>query len=304
MRILHVDLQLRGRDDVELRFFEDNPLQDPRIQHRSLVVIQQQIERSEERYYTRFPEDYSKTGQALFAWLDGPERRLRQMMDRQGREPIVLAIAAEQGLAHLPWEVLHDGEQFLVQRRPWIVPVRWVRDPQGAPLQLWDQPQNRALQVLFMAASPQSGDQPELAFEEEEGRILEATRRTPLFLQVEESGYLPELGQVLRGRNAGFFDVVHLTGHAGWQDQQPYFLTETEFGYPHQSSAEDLVEVLTFQGCLPKLIFLSGCRTGYAFEGSIPSLAQRLLGMGAKAVLGWAQRVSDDGATGGGSCFV
>ncbi len=294
MRILHVDLQLRGRDDVELRFFEDNPLQDPRIQHRSLVVIQQQIGRSEERYYTRFPEDYSTTGQALFAWLDGPERRLRQMMDRPGRESLVLAIAAEQGLDHLPWEVLHDGERFLVERR--ILPVRWVRAGGAASLNCHPDPQNRALNVLFMATSPR-GIEPELDFEKEEGAILAATKRKA-YLRVEESGCLQELGGVIQEYDPGYFDIVHLSGHAGGDHGQPYFLTETEFGDPERSGAQALASAL-YDG-LPELIFLSGCQTGYAFEeGSIPSLAQQLLQEGAKAVLGWGQRVLDLDATAG-----
>ncbi|MFO5439443.1 MAG: hypothetical protein ACLBM4_12450, partial [Dolichospermum sp.] len=54
-------------------------------------------------------------------------------------------------------------------------------------------PENRALQVLFMATSPQ-GVEPELDYEKEEGQILEATGRQPLALTVEESGCLSELG--------------------------------------------------------------------------------------------------------------
>jgi hypothetical protein len=41
------------------------------------------------------------------------------------------------------------------------------------------------------------GVKPELEFEAEEGRILEATARQPLALVVEESGSLTELGYLI-----------------------------------------------------------------------------------------------------------
>jgi CHAT domain-containing protein len=50
------------------------------------------------------------------------------------------------------------------------------------------------------------------------------------------------------------------------------------------------------------LIFLSGCRTGQAGGdganyGSVPSMAEELLKAGAKAVLGWGQKVLESDAT-------
>ncbi|MEH2185851.1 MAG: tetratricopeptide repeat protein [Nostoc sp.] len=46
------------------------------------------------------------------------------------------------------------------------------------------------------------------------------------------------------------------------------------------------------------MIFLSGCRTGQAGNsGSVPSMAEELLKSGAKAVLGWGQKVLDSDAT-------
>ncbi|GGA25800.1 hypothetical protein [Okeania sp. KiyG1] len=45
----------------------------------------------------------------------------------------------------------------------------------------------------------------ELDFEAEEGSILEATKRTPLFLEVEESGCLTELGYLVGNQEENFF---------------------------------------------------------------------------------------------------
>lgn len=94
-----------------------------------------------------------------------------------------------------------------------MLPVRWY--PQGPAPQAV---RNRALHLLFMATSP-LGVRPELDFESEEARILDATRRFPLSLVVEESGNLEELGTLVSSYAAEHFDIVHLTGHAAAVDR-------------------------------------------------------------------------------------
>nr|WP_269144859.1 tetratricopeptide repeat protein [Nostoc sp. WHI] len=231
----------------------------------------------------------------MYNWLDGSDRWLQPLLDKYKREGIVLAIAASEKLAHLPWEVLHDGVSFLVQQIPAIVPVRWVSDSAVKKLTIEGEPENRALQVLFMATSPLNVE-PVLEFEAEEARILEATARQPLALTVEESGCLSELGYLVDGYDREYFDVLHLTGHATLQDGQPRFITETATGEAFYATAGDIAQELQFR--LPKLIFLSGCRTGQAGNsGSVPSMAEELLKSGAKAVLGWGQKVLDPDAT-------
>jgi GUN4-like/CHAT domain/AAA ATPase domain len=291
MRILHLDLKPIGNDYAEFRYFWENPNE---YQSRQLALseISGLMQRANERYYTTLAENYAKTGQALYNWLDGTNRRLESALNQYRRDGIVLAIAASQGLAHLPWEVLHDGKQFLVQRLPAIIPMRWVSD--RPRLIVENQPANRALNVVFMASTPR-GIEPELDYEAEEGRILAATQRRPLCLTVEESGCLEELGYLIEDLGREDFDVIHLTGHATIQDNTPCFITETPYGDAHYSTAEDIARELQFQ--TPKLIFLSGCRTGYSSQGTIPSMAEALLKSGATAVLGWGERVLDTDAT-------
>ncbi|MEH2097548.1 CHAT domain-containing protein [Nostoc sp.] len=295
MQTLHLDLKPVAENYVELRYFVDNPNQ---YEKRSLLLteIADLIKLAERDYYVSFfPEDYTVTGRRLYNWLDGSDRWLQPLLDKYRREGIVLAIATTEKLAHLPWEVLHDGNGFLVQRVPAIVPVRWVSDSTVKKLTIDGEPENRALQVLFMATSPLNVE-PVLDFEGEEARILEATKRQPLALTVEESGCLSELGYLVDGYDRDYFDVLHLTGHATLQDGQPRFITETATGEANYANAADIAQELQFR--LPKLIFLSGCRTGQAGNGgSVPSMAEELLKSGAKAVLGWGQKVLDPDAT-------
>ena len=293
MKILHIDLKPVGKDYAEFRYFWDNPYQyEERRLH--LDDIADWIDRAETDYYTRLPEKYAETGQALYNWLDGSDRYLAQALNQHRREGIVLAIAASEGLVHLPWEILHDGTKFLVETTPAIIPIRWIAQANSQPLIQEDKPANRALNVLFMATSPLEVE-PILDYEAEEGEILEATQRTPVNLRVEESGCLTELGYLVRKYDKNYFDIFHLTGHATHQDKKPCFLTEDEYGSLVYSNTSAIATALRFP--LPPLIFLSGCCTGYAADGAVPSMAEELLNLGATAVLGWGQNVRDTDAT-------
>ena len=292
MKILHISLTLQGQDYVSLRYFWDNPANYK--EHRlPLAEIKGLSDKVETDYYTRLSVDYATTGQTLYNWLDKSDRILANALNQPYPQGLIVAIATDEGLAHLPWEVLHDGHSFLVERTPPIIPVRWVSN--GQPIATTNSPQNRPLNVLFMATSPLEVE-PELDYEAEEGKILEVTARTPIDLRVEESGCLTELSYVVREYETGYFDIFHLTGHATHNyDKKPYFLTEDEYGNRVDSSTADIYNALEFR--FPSLIFLSGCRTGYSADGAVPSMAEELLNMGATAVLGWGQNVRDTDAT-------
>lgn len=301
MKIFHLDLKLTGNDYAEFHCFWENP-NDYQSRQLPLAQIEKLIEEAERDYYPTPPKDdaeriklYIETGKALYNWLDGSERLLEGEINKHRGDGIILAIAATERLAHLPWELLHDKQGFLVERA--IVPVRWTSDDSIKQLTPENQPKNRVLNMLFMASSPIDSRFEELDFEAEEGRILEATKRIPLSLIVEESGSLKELGQLVQEHPPDYLDVLHLTGHAiiDIENQEPYFITETELGEPEYSSAKDIADKLQFN--LPKLIFLSGCQTGYSSDkGAVPSIAESLLMEGATAVLSWGKKVSDTNA--------
>lgn len=294
MQILHFHLKPIQDNYVELRYFDNNPNQ---YQSRSLPLteIADLIKLAEQDYYIPLPEDYKKTGQKLFDWLDGNDRFLQQLLDKQRGKAVVLAISTSGNIAHLPWELLHNGKCFLVETKPGIIPVRWVSSGTAQKISIKAEPENRALQLLFMAASPLNM-QPVLDFEREEASILTATARQPLTLTVEESGCLEELGYLVEDygsyNDKSYFDVLHLTGHATIKDGIPAFITESATGEAVESTANDIATELQFQ--LPKLIFLSGCRTGQAGNcGAVPSMAESLLNAGATSVLGWGEKVLD-----------
>lgn len=301
---IHLQLMPRSAtfkagDTVTLRFPLDtaNPERDLTVSAEILPLLT----RAETDYYVRTPDPakLAALGQTLYRWLDGADRHLSRAIAgyRGTTRAVALLIEQEAELDHLPWELLHDGDGYLVQRSPTaLIPVRWR--PGNLPAgDFFTTPQNRPLHVAFMATAPAAAGA-DLDFEGEEAQIVEQTTRQPLQLSVEESGNLEELGYLLGGLGAGAVDVIHLTGHADHTDEGPIFLCEDEVGGVVWASAQAIADSLTH---LPRLFFLSGCRTGQAQRtlntgGTIPSLAAGLVDAGIPAVLGWGQPVYDSDA--------
>ena len=296
MQVLYIELHPSSETKVELRY-QNLHSRGYEKQILRISAIADLIALAERDIYVSMPDPVA-IGKKLFGWLDGDGRWLsRALADCQG-DLLVLAIANLAKLPHLPWEVLHDREGFLIDRTfPKVVTVRWTK---GEVVAI--EPADRPLRVMFMATDPE-GVEPRLNFEGEEGRILDATRGAALTLRVEESGCVSELKKTWRRYGDNHFDVFHLTGHASIADDgQPFFITETETGDRYDAKAGEIVDALRYR--LPRLVFLSGCRTGQAGEqGATPSMAEALLNLGLTAVLGWSRPIGDDVATLAAACL-
>jgi len=291
VNVLNLSLRLVPDSGIELIYSsEQSNSYEKRILQES--SIRELIGFAERDYYVLLP-DLIRIGQQLYCWLDGVDRWLSRAIRQCDSDCLVLQITTQQFLSHLPWEVLHDGNQFLVKQvNPAVVPVRCMGKLGKPPSNI-----SHRLRILFMATDPEDVE-PKLDFEREEAQILEATKGLPLELRVEESGCISELTKVW-SRYIGMFDVFHLTGHASvTQDssRKPYFITETETGERYAATATELAKVFQFRWC--PLIFLSGCRTGEASDrGAVKSMAEALIEEGAIAVLGWGRPVADTAST-------
>jgi CHAT domain-containing protein len=202
-------------------------------------------------------------------------------------EGMTLRIDVAERLRHLPWELLYTDAAYLSSNALRLfTPARLVTEKAGK-IEVY----NRPLRTLYMACSAQDVE-PLLDFEAEEGRILEAARRHQIELFVEESGSLDGLSYQVVAFGRRYFDVFHLTGHASVDMSGPRFLMENDQGLRQDVSAEEIAEA--FQGDWPRLVFLSGCRTGQSpQQGYLPSFSEALVQAGAPAVLGWALPVND-----------
>lgn len=253
-------------------------------------TLRQFIERTEAQYHSPLAPALHTLGRDLYTWLeDATQGCIGRLRARQ--PDLALHLDGDAGLRHLPWELLHDGDAFLCQHpNQRFTPVR-----RAAPFAPRDPgPKNRPLRVLFMASSPQDA-QPELDFEREEAHILSAVRGNLMDLVVEESGSLAGLQRVINDYREGRFDVVHLTGHADIDEATAFFWLEDEYGRKQRADAAQLARA--FGGRFPRLLFLSGCRSGQTPALGMPSLSEALVQAGAPAVLGWGLPVGDQAAT-------
>ncbi|WP_433726395.1 CHAT domain-containing protein [Actinoplanes sp. CA-051413] len=231
-------------------------------------------------------------GERLYRFLDGDERWLSNVSE-DPRGVALRILTAEERLRHLPWELLaRDGAYLAASRQRPLLPIR--ASSRVATLGDSVTVHNRPLRVLFMATSPE-GTEPVLNYEAEEARILSATANTGTELVVEESGTLEGLRFTAESYGAGYFDVLHLSGHATI-DGQPRFLVENELGGRVLASADDIAQAMF--GQWPRLVFVSGCLTaGAPGEGTFPSMSESLVSAGAPMVLGWALPVGDVSAS-------
>ncbi len=229
-------------------------------------------------------------GRRLHAFVDGDERWLSPLSDVVGG--VVLHVDADERFRHLPWELLVHDTYLAVDPVSPVLAARVTRrvDGVGEPVRA-----NRPLRVMFMATSPE-GVEPELEYEAEEAAILESAARTGIELVVEESGTLEGLRFEIESYGAGYFDVLHLTGHADVVNSEPVFVVENDLGGPEFATAGEISEVLG--GQWPRMVFVSGCLTGSSpGHGAVPSMSEHLVKAGAPAVLGWALPVGDRAAT-------
>jgi tetratricopeptide (TPR) repeat protein len=280
MKTLRLEVFEQTSEQFHLRFFGgDSAL--PKTRPIAAQDLRQFVETMQQDYARGV--QLQALGERLFNWLNGQESALQGF-----QENTVLYIPNTHDLQHLAWELLHFKQFLCMNQNKPFTPLRLVsEEKQGV------EPAKRPLRVLFMASSPETV-KPVLDFEKEEALILEATQKLSLELVVEESGSLAGLKEWLSYDDESMrFDVVHLTGHAGFEGGKAVFVLEDELGQAQLANADEIAEVFSYKGHFPRLLFLSGCETAQAHDNSLPSLCEALVQAGVPAVLGWAKPVKD-----------
>ena len=233
-------------------------------------------------------------GQKLFRLLDGDARHFVRALGQANRQGEILQVYLRtcSQTADWPFELLAENSEFLLPNRLYL--VRQVSD-WGKEKRIT--PKNRALKLLFMACSAIDVE-PVLDFEAEEEAIFHITGDLPLELEVEDSGSLAGLRRRLEQEE---YDIVHLSGHGNINEKgQPYFVMEDETGHEQKVFPEELWNESLIENP-PRLLFLSGCRTGETPNSSGVTGAlcfARLLveKYNIPAVLGWGRSVYDEQA--------
>jgi len=230
-------------------------------------------------------------GKKLFDLLDGDRQTLIRALNEAEvcNEKLQVILKGEGSAAALPFELLyHDNYNFLVPSQVHLIRRVSERGKKSKPI-----PQTRPLKLLLMACSPIDVS-PVLEFEKEEDTIFEVTEKFQIEIDTEDSGSLEGLGEQLADNK---YDIVHITGHADIDENgKPFFWMEDDEGLPVQVTPSQLWEKLDLN--MPRLVFLSGCRTGQAPEHvAAMSFAHQLVKGHVSSVIGWGLPVSDKGAS-------
>ncbi|MCP4219691.1 MAG: CHAT domain-containing protein, partial [bacterium] len=227
-----------------------------------------------------------ETGTRLFNFLDGGGDFRRALKEAEFRDqPLQLGISTCKETHDWPLELVAHNGVFLLCGKCLLVRKAVGRNGDKKIVA-----QKRPLKLLFMAGSPLDV-QPLLGFEKEEEMIFDVIEKTAVDLEVEDSGTLEGLAERLQHEA---YDVVHLSGHADIdKNGVPFFILETETGGRRDVSCE-LLWNAALKKNPPRLLFLSGCRTGEAAGDGAVSFARVMVETyDIPAVLGWGRSVRD-----------
>ncbi len=236
------------------------------------------------------PQHQMPIGQKLFRFLDGEDHYFQSRLQHARRQAQILHIRLStcRETADWPFELLAYEDEFLLPQRLHL--DRCVSD---WGIEKYIPPKKRPLKLLFMTCSPLDV-KPVLDYEREEETIYQITKNLVIDMEVEDSGSLEGLRSHLEGEQ---YDVVHLSGHADIDEKgRPYFIMESTTGHQHNVFPDELWQDALIENP-PRLLFLSGCRTGETPncpENEAAVSFSRLLveNYNIPAVLGWGRAVS------------
>lgn len=232
-----------------------------------------------------------QVGRRLYeAVFSGPVGVLWQERRKQvGRKRIRLALRIDpqtaRPLLNLPWEFLHDGQEFLVLNRH-IAFSRLPADISPEPFEKLDEP----LRLLVIIAAPHGLDENQVlntALEEEIIMSATAPARRLGLLQVEftPNGVPETLARYLREYDP---HLLHFVGHGSFVEayDSGVLFMEAEDGNRVEVSNVRFAEILMDYSDSLRFVFLSACQSAKVSRNSAyADLGPRLLSAGFPAVV-------------------
>jgi tetratricopeptide (TPR) repeat protein len=215
---------------------------------------------------------------------------------RESDEFLTLCVRIDEsarGLEALPWETLHDGEEFLaagaktgLSRLPIDIQPREKLDPVPSPIRM-----------LAFAASPlDMPDGSRLNIEREQEILLEAVNTTAgqgrLQIDFEDEAKL----EILESALDTPYQILHFTGHGISPDNGGGLLLEDHAGKRLPVGVDEFIQSLDKGRQALRLAVISGCQTSRTLHtGGFRDLARALVRRGVPAVLAMQFSISDHG---------
>ena len=242
------------------------------------------------------PAELQQFGQQLYHWAY-PEAA-RQWLREDFSECALLIDEqhADDFLRRLPWELLHDGEDYFATNntRPLIRANSSLITDTAA-----DQDCTAPLQMLFVSAQPSvdrraDGSERQVSPISIESELIErgldlaaAVRSGQLEVHELNNASPQQLTAALRARQ---YDLLYISAHGSWQPKRGGALVlEDGNGARADMSARQFANAL--QGCkqdgynLPRLVFLNCCLSGAGASGASFDLARAAAQVGTPAVV-------------------
>ncbi len=189
------------------------------------------------------PNVYLPPAQQLYDWLIAP---FAAELEAQGVDTLLLCVGP--GLRTVPFAVLHDGQQFLVEKYNFsLIPAFNLLATGYHPL--------RSAQVLAMGASEFSQQSSLPAVPLELGAIAQVLWPGAVFLNQD---FTPNT--LVRQRQRQPFAIVHLATHAEFQ---PGALEKSYIQFWDQRLGLNQIPALNLDNPPVQLLVLSACRTAF-----------------------------------------
>ena len=269
---------------------------------------------------TQSPAELQQFGQQLYHWAY-PEAARRWLRDNFSECALLIDEQhADDFLRRLPWELLHDGEDYFATNntRPLLRANSRLTTDTAA-----DQDCTAPLQMLFVSAQPRvdrraDGSERQVSPISLESELIErgldlaaAVRSGQLEVHELNNASPQQLAAALRARQ---YDLLYISAHGAWQPERGGVLVlEDGNGARADMSARQFASAL--QGCkqkgynLPRLVFLNCCLSGAGASGASLDLARATAQAGAPAVVAMHGSVLVSGSRSlmrrfWGECFV
>lgn len=209
-------------------------------------------------------------GQVFSDELFTPE--VKQKLDQTSADHLVIAM--DDQLVQIPWELLHDGQQFLCQR---FAMGRLVKTRQSLPASAKPRHLARPLKMLVLADPKKDlkgayvEGQRVVARMDQDSAVINASLRSDGITP----GYIKE-----KIRN---FDIIHFAGHSDYDAENP-----AESGWRLSEGRFRAADIHKMAGtaAMPALIFANACQSARTEEwGIVDTIQDDIFGLANAFVL-------------------
>jgi len=192
-------------------------------------------------------------------------------------------------IAALPWEYLHDGEDFLITRRSILL----SRLPAGVK-KTESKPLDSVLRMLVVISSPEDPKIPPLNTEKEQEIILEALDKLQKEQKIKVDFTEDATFENVQGYlNEQEYHIVHFTGHGVSRNGKGYLVFETEDRKARLIDNKILTDLFSDMGM--RLVVLSSCESAKGSnKEAFSDLASMLSKRRIPAVVAMQYSVLDD----------